>query len=91
MSTDLDICLCDRSRYLAAINSSGMLEMHQLDFADNSKNVFSNGVAVRKKVYEIVNSSKTVMMLECCNRIELPFMSLLVREAASPGFSVFIL
>ena len=68
-----------------------MIEMHQLDFADNSKNVFSNGVSVRKKVCEVANSSRTVLILECCNRIELPFMSLLVRETDSPGFCVYIL
>lgn len=90
INSDQDFCLCDDSNYTMTINRSGKIECHKLEFTNLSKNVFDQGVTISKKVVQIP-PSKFKMVLESPNRIELPYLSLLVSNEDNCSMQVYIL
>jgi hypothetical protein len=90
VNSDLDFCLCDNSQYAMIIGAGSNLESHKLEYTNVSKNVFDLGVLAKRKVLQ---SSPTNVQyrLESPNRIELPYLSLLVAEEETNTIQVFIL
>lgn len=74
---DVDCCLVDDNRYIGAINVAGVFEMHSLEFANNTKNILAEATGQKKKFGDLKPHSSKII-IECANRIELPFFSVLI-------------
>lgn len=90
INNDLDFCLCDASSYSLTVNRSGSVECHKLEFSNLSKNVFDQGVVISRKIVQDL-PLKFKMVLESSNRIELPYLSLLVANEVDCSLQVYIL
>jgi hypothetical protein len=90
ISLDVDFCLCDDNRFLGMVSSQGVVKLYGVEFNANSKNVYCPGLVVERKVAETVNP-RTKFVIECSNRIEIPFLSVLMWEEGSVGLTMFIL